>query len=256
MKSDLFDLSGRVALVTGGNGGLGLAMAQGLGEAGATVVIAARNAEKAEQALHQLEAAGISASFVALDVASTASCNEAVANVVRDLGRIDILVNNAGISIRKLPEDLTDDEWDQVMDVNLKSAFLCARAAFPFMRGQGGGKIINLGSMFSIFGGPKGAAYGASKGGIVQLGRSLAAAWAPHNIQVNTLLPGWLDTDLTQAAREQVLGLADTVVARTPAGRWGRPEDMKGIAIFLASAASDFITGTAIPVDGGFSISG
>ena len=255
MGLDLFDLSGRIALVSGGNGGLGLAMAEALGEAGATVVLAARNAEKADAALARLAASGIDSSFVALDVSSTEGCGDAVAAVVRAHGRIDILVNNAGMSIRKLPEELTDDEWDEVLDVNLKSAFRCARAAFPAMRDQGGGKIINLGSMFSIFGGPKGAAYGASKGGITQLGRSLAVAWAPHNIQVNTILPGWLDTELTQAARQQVAGLEANVLARTPAGRWGRPDDVKGIAVFLASSASDFITGAAIPVDGGYSIS-
>jgi 2-deoxy-D-gluconate 3-dehydrogenase len=171
-------------------------------------------------------------------------------------GRIDILVNNAGTNIRKPLHEYSLDEWRRVLDTNLTSAFLCSRAVYPAMKAAGGGKIINIGSMMSIFGASFAPAYGASKGGIVQLTKSAASAWAPDNIQVNAVLPGWIDTELTRRARQEVPGLHDTVLKRTPARRWGRIEDMAGVAVFLASAASDFVTGTFIPVDGGYSIQG
>jgi 2-deoxy-D-gluconate 3-dehydrogenase len=162
-------------------------------------------------------------------------------------------VNNAGTNIRKAPQDYSLDEWRAVLDTNLTSAFVACQAAYPHMKRAGGGKIVNIGSMMSLFGASFAAPYGASKGGVVQLTRSLSAAWAKDNIQVNAVLPGWIDTALTRRAREEVAGLHERVLARTPAGRWGRPEDLGGIAVFLASAASDFVTGTAIPVDGGYS---
>jgi 2-deoxy-D-gluconate 3-dehydrogenase len=179
-----------------------------------------------------------------------------VERTVRELGRIDILVNNAGINIRKPPQALTLDEWDSVIKTNLTSAFLCSQAVYPVMKAGGGGKIINIGSMMSIFGASFAPAYAASKGGIVQFTRSCAVAWAADNIQANAVLPGWIDTDLTKRAREQIDGLHDKVLARTPAARWGAIDDFAGIAVFLSSAASDFVTGTAIPVDGGFSVLG
>jgi 2-deoxy-D-gluconate 3-dehydrogenase len=160
---------------------------------------------------------------------------------------------NGGIGLG-MADQLTLAEWHMVMDTNLTSAFLCCRAAHPHLKAAGGGKIINIGSMMSLFGAPYGPAYGASKGGIVQLSRALAASWAPDKIQVNAVLPGWIRTELTDGARAQVQGLEERVNARTPAGRWGRPEDLAGIAVFLASKASDFVTGAAIPVDGGYSI--
>ena len=171
-------------------------------------------------------------------------------------GRLDILVNNAGTSIRKPPEAYTAAEWHAVLDTNLTGAFLCSQAVYPIMKRSGGGKIINIGSMFALFGAAYAAPYAASKGALVQLTKSLAAAWAADNIQVNAVLPGWIDTELTRDARQQVAGLHERVLARTPAGRWGVPGDLAGIAVFLASAASDFITGAAIPVDGGFSAMG
>lgn len=252
----LFDLSGKVAVVTGGNAGLGLAMARGMGEAGARVIIAARRADKAREALAELEQAGIEAGFLSLDVRSTENCRQCLAEVAERHGRIDILVNNAGISIRKLPQDLTDADWEDVIDINLTGAFRCAQAVFPTMRAGGGGKIINIGSLYSTFGAPKTSAYAASKGGIAQLTKSLATAWAEHGIQVNAILPGWVDTDLTVAARAQVEGLDDVVLGRTPAARWGRPDDIAGTAVFLAAPASDFVTGALIPVDGGYSARG
>jgi 2-dehydro-3-deoxy-D-gluconate 5-dehydrogenase len=252
----LFDLSGRVALVTGGNGGIGLGMARGLAAAGANIVVAARNAEKAEAALAELSAFGGRSAFIALDVADESSCRAVVEQTVDLFSRLDILVNNAGTSIRKPPETYAAAEWHAVLDTNLTGAFLCAQAAHPAMKRNGGGKIINIGSMFALFGSAYAAPYAASKGALVQLTKSLAAAWAAANIQVNAVLPGWIDTELTRHARQQVAGLHERVLARTPAGRWGVPEDLTGIAVFLASAASDFVTGAAIPVDGGFSAMG
>jgi 2-deoxy-D-gluconate 3-dehydrogenase len=249
----LFDLEGRVAVVTGGNGGIGLGMARGLALAGASVVVAARNAEKAETAIEALGGKGV---FVALDVANEGSCRALIEQTAERFGRLDILVNNAGTSIRKPPESYTAEEWHIVLDTNLTGAFLCSQAAHPVMKRGGGGKIINIGSMFALFGSAYAAPYAASKGALVQLTKSLAAAWAVDNIQVNAVLPGWIDTELTRNARRQVAGLHERVLARTPAGRWGMPEDLTGIAIFLAARASDFITGTAIPVDGGFSAMG
>jgi 2-deoxy-D-gluconate 3-dehydrogenase len=249
-----FDLSGRVAFVTGGNGGIGLGMAKGLAEAGATVVIAGRNKTKAEAALVALQALGAAAEFVELDVVNERSCRAAIARAAERFGRLDILINNAGTSVRKQPQDLSVADWHQVIDTNLTGAFICSQAVYPHMLRAGGGKIVNIGSMMSVFASSYAAPYAASKGGIVQMARSLAVAWAKDNIQVNTILPGWVDTDLTRAAREQVAGLHEKVLARTPAQRWAAPDDFAGIAVFLASAASDFITGAAIPVDGGYSV--
>jgi 2-dehydro-3-deoxy-D-gluconate 5-dehydrogenase len=251
-----FDLSGRVAVVTGGNGGIGLGMAKGLAAAGAAVAVAARNARKSEAAVAALTTSGARAAFIALDVADEGSCRAMIEATVERFGRLDILINNAGTSIRKPPESYTAAEWHTVLDTNLTGALFCSQAAHPAMKGVGGGKIINIGSMFSIFGAGYAAAYAASKGALVQLTKSLAAAWAKDNIQVNAVLPGWIDTELTRAARRQVTGLHDQVLARTPAGRWGMPEDLAGIAVFLAAPASDFVTGAAIPVDGGFSSMG
>jgi 2-deoxy-D-gluconate 3-dehydrogenase len=249
----MFELKSKVAIVTGGNGGIGLGMARGLAKAGARVIVAARNAQKSAAATREL---GPETLALQVDVSDENSVNALFEQAVQRCGRVDILVNNAGINIRKPPQELSLDEWHQVMDTNLTSAFLCSRTAYPHLKRAGGGKIINIGSMMSIFGASFAPAYGSSKGGIVQLTRSLAVAWAPDNIQVNAVLPGWIDTDLTRAARVLVAGLHERVLARTPAGRWGTGDDLGGIAVFLASAASDFITGTAIPVDGGYSVQG
>jgi 2-deoxy-D-gluconate 3-dehydrogenase len=256
MKSELFDLEGKVAIVTGGNGGIGLGMARGLAAAGATVAIVGRNETKSAEAAAELSNDGGKAIAVTADVTDEAAVAAMVMRVRRELGRIDILVNNAGINIRKSPDQLDLAEWDSVITTNLTSAFLCSRAVHPAMKEAGGGKIINIGSMMSIFGASFAPAYAASKGGIVQFTRSCAVAWAADNIQVNAVLPGWIDTDLTKRAREQVTGLHERVLARTPAARWGEASDFAGIATFLASGASDFVTGTAIPVDGGFSVMG
>jgi 2-deoxy-D-gluconate 3-dehydrogenase len=255
-EGQVFDLKGRVAIVTGGNGGIGLGMARGLARAGAHVVVAGRNAEKSAGAVREIERVGGQASTVQVDVASEASVNHMVDAVRSRQGRLDILVNNAGINIRKPVHELSLAEWMEVINSNLTSAYLCCHAAYPLFKAAEGGKIINIGSMMSIFGASFAPAYAASKGGIVQLTKATAVAWAPDNIQVNAVLPGWIDTELTQNARKQVKGLHESVLGRTPAGRWGTIDDMEGIAVFLASHASDFVTGTAIPVDGGYAVKG
>ena len=256
MTNKLFDLTGKVAIVTGGNGGIGLGMARGLADAGAAIVIVGRNQPKSAAATEEINKTGGKAIAIEADVTDRNAVKDVIAGTVREFGRLDILVNNAGINIRKPPQDLAAEEWDSVISTNLTSAFLCSQAAHPAMKAAGGGKIINIGSMLSIFGASFAPAYAASKGGIVQFTRSCACAWAADNIQVNAILPGWIDTELTQRARQEIDGLHDKVLARTPAARWGASGDFAGIAVFLSSAASDFVTGTAIPVDGGFSVSG
>jgi 2-deoxy-D-gluconate 3-dehydrogenase len=251
----MFDLKGKVAIVTGGNGGIGLGMARGLADAGADIAVVGRNVAKSATAVADLSARGVRAISVATDVTDKDAITAMIARVSNELGRIDILVNNAGMSIRKPPHILEADEWQQVIDTNLTSAFLCSKAAYPALKASGGGKVINIGSMMSIFGASFAPAYAASKGGIVQFTRACACAWASDNIQVNAILPGWIDTDLTRRAREQVDGLHQRVLSRTPAARWGEIDDFAGIAVFLSSKASDFMTGTAIPVDGGYSVS-
>jgi 2-deoxy-D-gluconate 3-dehydrogenase len=251
--SKAFDLAGRVALVTGGNGGIGLGMATGLAQAGAALMIAGRNPAKNAAAVKSLQALGAKAAAVEADVTQPSACKAMIAAALAEFGRVDILVNNAGTNIRKQPQEYTLEEWKTVLDTNLSSAFLCSQAAYPAMLKAGGGKMINIGSMLSIFGAAFAGPYGASKGGVVQLTKSLACAWAKDNIQVNAVLPGWIDTDLTRQARKDVAGLHERVLARTPAGRWGDPADFSGIAVFLASSASDFVTGATIAVDGGYS---
>ena len=255
MTSSRFDLRGKVAIVTGGNGGIGLGMARGLANAGADIAVVGRNETKSAAAVADLSARGVRAIAVATDVTDKDAVAAMIARVSGELGRIDVLINNAGMSIRKPPHILEADEWQQVIDTNLTSAFICSKAAYPALKAAGGGKVINIGSMMSIFGASFAPAYAASKGGIVQFTRACACAWAGDNIQVNAILPGWIDTDLTKTAREQVDGLHQRVLARTPAGRWGEIDDFAGIAVFLSSQASDFMTGTAIPVDGGYSVS-
>ena len=249
----MFDLQNKVAVITGGNGGIGFGMAQGLATAGARIVIAARNAAKSAAAVELLQSSGAQALAIEVDVTNEDSVARLFEQANARCGHVDILINNAGINIRKPVQSLALDEWQQVVATNLDSAFLCCRAAYPHMKSAGGGKIINIGSMLSIFGAGFAPAYGASKGGIVQLTKSLATAWAADNIQVNVVLPGWVNTDLTRKARVEIDGLHERVLERTPARRWGEPADFAGTAIFLASAASNFITGVAIPVDGGYS---
>ncbi len=248
-----FDLTGKVAIVTGGNGGIGLGMAEGLAKAGASVALVGRNREKTEAAASQLaKDTGAQSLAITADVSQEADCERIAKETHDKFGRIDILFNNAGINIRKPPHELSLEEWQEVMNINLTSAFLLAKAAYPHFKSAGGGKIVNIGSMTSIFGSGFAPAYATSKGGIVQLTKSQAIAWAADNIQCNAILPGWFDTELTQKARTEIQGLHERVLARIPTGRWASPADMAGTAVWLASPASDYVTGVAIPVDGGY----
>jgi 2-deoxy-D-gluconate 3-dehydrogenase len=252
----MFDLKGRVGLVTGGNGGIGLGFARGLAKAGASVMVAGRNAEKNAAAVAELKALGAEADAVIVDVTDGVSIEAMVKATAERFGGIDILVNNAGTNIRNRPEVYAEADWHAVIDTNLTSAYLASKAAYPHLKGSGHGRVINNGSMLSIFGLPFHIAYAASKGGVVQFTKSLAVAWAADGITVNAVLPGWIDTELTRKARKDMPGLNDNVLARTPKGRWGTMEDFEGLAAFLGSDASAFITGVAIPVDGGFSVQG
>jgi 2-deoxy-D-gluconate 3-dehydrogenase len=254
--SKMFDLTGRVALVTGGNGGIGLGMATGLAKAGATVMIAGRNGAKNDAAVAGLRALGAKAESIAVDVTDPASITAMVEETAKRCGRLDILVNNAGTNIRNRPETYKLEDWHSIINTNLTSGMLASQAAYPYLKAHGCGRVINNGSMLSIFGLPLHVAYGASKGGVVQMTKSTAAAWAADGITVNVILPGWIDTDLTRKARQDMAGLNDNVLARTPSKRWGLPADFEGIAAFLASDAAAFITGVAIPVDGGYSVQG
>jgi len=254
MRQDLFVLAGKVAIVTGGNGGIGKGISEGLAAAGADIVVVGRNESKTAQAVERIQTEfGVRVLGITADLGEQSEIQKMIRTTVDAFGRIDILVNNAGINIRKMPQDYAAAEWDTVLKTNLRTPFLCCQAVYPEMKKAGGGKIINIGSMTSVFGGAKLAPYGSSKGAIVQMSKSLAVAWAADHIQVNAILPGWIDTDLTIQARKDIAGLHERVVGRTPAGRWGVPADLAGTAVFLASRASDFVTGTAIPVDGGFS---
>ena len=256
MKTGQFDLTGKVAIVTGGNGGIGLGMARGLAQAGAAIAIVGRNEAKSVAAVAELTRCGAKAISVIADVTDKAAV-DAMVGAGRTRPRADRHPRQqcrhqypqaAADARSRRMEQRDPDQPHQRLPV--------LAGGYPAMKQAGGGKIINIGSMMSIFGASFASAYAASKGGIVQFTRACAVAWAADNIQVNAVLPGWIDTDLTRGARAQIDGLHDKVLARTPAARWGVIDDFAGIAVFLASPASDFVTGTAIPVDGGFSVMG
>lgn len=254
---EMFGLEGKVALVTGGNGGIGKGVARGLAGAGANIAIGARNEAKTADTVAEIKGDfGVEVIGIKVDVRQEGEIYEMVKQALDTFGGIDILVSNAGIAIHKLPQDMSVAEWDENIEINLRSFFVAAKAVYPTMKRAGGGKIISIGSLTSIFGVGALPAYGASKGGILQLTRSLAVAWAGDNIQVNCILPGWINTDLSASGKRDIPGLEEGVKARTPAGRWGDPIDLAGTAVFLASPASDFVTGLAIPVDGGYAVQG
>jgi 2-dehydro-3-deoxy-D-gluconate 5-dehydrogenase len=245
---------GKTVIVTGSGSGIGAATARRFAREGAFVVLNGRTREKLDRVAADLDAERTLVQPG--DVSDQASAEALISAAIARFGRLDVLVNNAGVNERKRPELYAPDEWHRIIETNLSGAFFAAQAAFPEMKKGGGGKIINIGSMMSIFGASFVGPYAASKGGLVQLTKALATAWAGDGIQVNAILPGWIDTDLTAAAKKQIEGLNERVLARTPAGRWGNPGDFAGIAVFLASAASDFVTGAAIPVDGGYASQG
>ena len=254
-----FDLSNKTAFVTGGNGGIGLGIAQGFIEHGANVAIAARNADKLSAAVETLTqaASGESSHVLALscDVTDRASIQAALDETMSTFGGWDIIVNNAGTNRRSdEPQNLSDEDWRYVIDTNLTSMHNVSSLTFDHMRDKGAGKYINIGSMMSIFGTAYASAYAASKGGVVQYTKSCAVAWARHNVQANAILPGWIITEMTDQFKELFPERYQLVQDRTPADRWGIPADLAGTAVFLASNASDFVTGTSIPVDGGYSV--
>jgi 2-deoxy-D-gluconate 3-dehydrogenase len=249
--SSLFDLNGRVALVTGGNGGIGRGIALGLAQAGASIVIAARNDAKNAAAVEELHALGRRAIAVACDVQDRAQIAAAIEATEAEFGRLDILVNNAGIGGGGRPEEIPMETWERVLGTNLTAMFEASQLAFPLLKASGHGKIINIASEYSLFGSARAIPYSASKGGVVQLTKSLAAAWAPDQIQVNAIVPGWITTDLTQGVKSNQ-AFYEQIITRTPARRFGEPEDLAGAGVFLASAASDFVTGVVLPVDGGY----
>ena len=254
MIAKLFDLTGRVALITGGASGIGLGIAEALSAAGAHVVLGDLNGPEAKAQAARLTAeTGAQALGMAADVTQGADVAALINAPLDRFGRLDILVNNAGIGIHVRPELMTMEEWDRNVDVNLRSVFHLSKLCYEPLKANGG-KIINIGSMYSIFGAGEVPAYAAAKGGVIQLTKSLAVAWATDNIQVNAILPGWINTGLGAQGRREMAGLNERVIARTPAARWSETEDLAGTVIFLASRASDFVTGTSIPVDGGYSV--
>lgn len=251
-SSKMFDLSDRVAVVTGGNGGIGRGIALGLAAAGAAVAILARNEEKNRAVLEELGALGAGALALRLDVTERAALAPAMAEVERRLGPIDILVNNAGIAIPGGVLKSDAATWDRVLETNLNSCFLLSQIAARSMAARRRGKIINIASEYSRFGSPIAPSYAASKGGLVQLTKSMAVELAAHNIQANAIVPGWIESEMTAPIKGRPF--YDEIIRRTPAGRLGTPEECAGTAIFLASAASDFVTGATIFVDGGYAI--
>jgi 2-deoxy-D-gluconate 3-dehydrogenase len=256
--SSPFDLTGRVAAVTGGNRGIGRAIALGMARAGAAVAVLSRNEEKNRSVQAEIEGFGGRAFARRLDVADRPSLAPAMEEVERAFGPVDVLVNNAGFASPSggiLKE--TEETWDAIVATHLNATFLLSKlAAQSMVRRGGGGKVINMASMYAIFGSGHVPSYSAAKGGIVQLTKSMAIELAPHGIQVNALAPGWIATDMTAMVREgkDWTEFNRMILARTPAGRWGEADDCAGAAVFLASGASDFVTGVTIPVDGGYSV--
>ena len=247
-----FDLTGRVALVTGGNGGIGRSIALGFARVGAAVAILGRNKKKNEAVLAELKAAGSRAMAIKADVANRAEMEPAFDQVEKTLGPVSILVNNAGTAVIKPALEQSPEEWDQVIETNLTATFLLSKFAGRSMVKRRAGKIINIASIYSLFGSGIVPSYSASKGGLIQLTKSMAIELAPHNIQVNAIAPGWFLTDMTEPVK--ALPLYQEVIDRTPAGRWGHADELAGAAVFLAAPASDFVTGATLVVDGGYSI--
>jgi 2-deoxy-D-gluconate 3-dehydrogenase len=249
----IFDLAGKVAIVTGGNGGIGRGIAVGLAQAGANIVIAARNKEKTRKVIEEIRGLNRQCLGIQCNVNNYDEIQAAVKTTLQEFGGLNILVNNAGVSGGGLPQFVLEEEWDRVVNTNLKASFRFCQAAYSTLVEAGGGKIINVGSEYSIFGSAAVIQYGASKGGVIQLTKSLAIAWAKDNIQVNAIIPGWIRTDMTSPVINNE-SFYQSIIQRTPAGRFGEPNELAGATVFLSSKASDFITGQSVIVDGGYSI--
>lgn len=246
----MFDLTGRTALVTGSSQGLGLALARGLAQAGAAVVLNGRDEAKLARAAAELGGEGARVTTAAFDVTDGAACQRAVERVEQEFSPIDILINNAGIQRRAPLAEMTEEQWRAVIDSNLTSAFLVARAVVPGMIARRAGKIINICSVMAEVSRPTIGNYAASKGGLKMLTRAMAVEWARHGIQANGISPGYFVTELNRSLVENV-EFNQWICSRTPAGRWGQPHELAGAAVFLASPASNFVNGQILGVDGG-----
>jgi NAD(P)-dependent dehydrogenase (short-subunit alcohol dehydrogenase family) len=252
MSLDVFKLDGRIALITGGNRGLGFAMAKALANAGASVVVTSRQEDRAKKSATTLaEITGQRTMGIAADITDTAQIETMIQSVVKEFGRIDILVNNAGINIRKPVEDLDEMSWDLVQDTNLKAPFLCSRAVVHYMKEQRYGRIINISSMIGMVGLPERGAYCSSKGGLIQLTRVMALEWATHNITVNALCPGPFATEINIPVMNNPQA-NQYFLDHIALGRWGQPDELGGAIVFLASEASSFMTGAALVIDWGW----
>ncbi len=252
---EFFDLTGKVAIITGGNGGLGLGIAKGLVQEGCAVALVGRNEDKIGQAVAEIESMNGQAIGVQADVSSEEDVSRMVRETAEKLGRVDILFNNAAISWGVHPDKMTLEEWNNFIAIDLTSCFLCCKAVYPEMIKAGGGKIINVGSAITAnkgFG--KLVHYAAAKGGMDHMTQSLAQAWGKDNIQVNTLLPGLVHTEMMPCFGPKKVRPVDYIVKRTPVGRYAMPDDFEGISVLLASRASDFITGSIIVADGGMTL--
>ncbi|MBQ0718812.1 MAG: SDR family oxidoreductase [Gammaproteobacteria bacterium] len=250
-----FDLTGKVAIITGGNGGLGLGIAKGLASEGCAVALVGRNQEKIDKAVAEMKALGAKAIGVKADVSKEDDVNRMVAETVEQLGRVDILFNNAAISWGVAPEKLTIEDWDQFIAIDLTSCFLCSKAVYPEMVKVGGGKIVNIGSAITQKAMGKLVHYAAAKGGMDHMTQSLALAWGKDNIQVNAILPGLVHTEMMPCFGENKIGpVVDYITKKTPVGRYGMPDDFEGLSLVLSSEASKFITGSIIVADGGMTL--
>jgi gluconate 5-dehydrogenase len=249
----VFELSGKVALVTGAYRGLGFAIAQGLARAGASVVLNARRIEAVEPAARALTAQSLKASTAIFDVTDRDAVRAAVTAIESEHGRIDVLVNNAGIQRRGALADFSQQDWDDIIATNLTAPFVVSQAVLPGMIARKSGKIVHIASLMSELARPSVVPYTAAKGGVRQLTRGMAVELAPHNIQVNAIAPGYFATEMNRALIDNAEFNA-WVCKRTPAGRWGQPDELAGIAVFLASSASNYMTGQLLIVDGGMSV--
>ncbi len=250
-NQELFDISGRVALVTGASKGLGKSMALALAGAGADIALFARDADGLKSAKSEIESLGRKAEFFSVDVLNKTQIDEAIEQTLKIFGHVDVLVNNAGVNVRKPVLELSPDEWDLVVDTNLKGYLLMAQGVVPHMLSRGSGKIINMASILGTVALPMQVAYASSKGGVIQMTKVMALEWAKQGLQVNAIGPTYFETPLVAQLRNDPERY-NFIVERTPMGRWGQPDELAGVVIFLASKASDFVTGQTIFIDGGW----